>query len=70
MIKPPCFKTQEQFDGYMENLEATVQDADRTYCWDCTHKFRDEMTEEGRCSHPRVVFVMVDGSLVGKRPKK
>lgn len=69
MIKPPCFESQEQFDKYMEALESTIQDVDRSYCWDCTHAFKKEMMEENRCIHPMVHFVMVDGSLVGKRPK-
>lgn len=69
MIKPPCFESQEQFDSYMEALEDTVQDSDRSYCWDCSPEYQQEMKLEGRCVQPMVQFVMVDGVLVGKRPK-
>lgn len=67
MIKPPCFETQEQFEAYMDTLESTVQDSERSFCWDCTYKYKEQMIEEGRCSHPMVRFVMIDGALVGKR---
>lgn len=69
MIKPQCFKSQAEYEGYMESLEATVQDVDRSYCWDCTHAYKAQMIEEKRCAHPMVYFVMIDGALVGKRPK-
>lgn len=53
---------------YMEALESTVQDSDRSFCWDCTPEYKFEMVSEGACVHPLVQFVMMDGALVGKRP--
>lgn len=68
MTTPPCFESQEEFEAYMDLLGETVKDAGASFCWDCTHEYRDRMKTEGRCLHPMVQFVMVDGALVGKRP--
>ena len=68
MNKPPCFRTQEEFDAYMELLEQTIQDSDRSFCWDCLPEYKEQMLDDGRCIHPMVQFVIVDGALVGKRP--
>lgn len=70
MIKPPCFESQEQFEAYMDALESTVQDSDRSYCWDCTVKYKSDMQAENRCVQPLTKFVMVDGALVGKRKRE
>ena len=33
-----------------------------SYCYDCTHAYKAEMTKEGRCRHPEAKFEMVEGA--------
>lgn len=73
---PPCFDSQEDYDTYVA-LAARADASWSNYCNDCTARFRNEMTEAGRCSFPQTRFFRLydstsdpEASIVGIRDQE
>jgi hypothetical protein len=67
MIKPPCFDTQADFEAYMELLDQTVKDENRSFCWDCTPEYQRSMVKQNLCTHKETVFVVNAEGIFGRR---
>lgn len=65
--RPRCFDSQAQWNAYREVAEFSAGDG-FTFCSDCTPDHKQLMVQLGRCAHPLVKFVRVNGVLVGRRP--
>ena len=63
---PKCFDSQEQWNEYCSAAMGARQTG-FNFCVDCTPRRQASMDANGRCAHPEVRFVRVNGELVGKR---
>ena len=58
MIKPPCFDTQEQYDGWVElATEAGIEEPEKNYCIDCLPVLKAYAISLGECTFPRTFFI-------------
>ena len=70
---PPCFGGADDWREYVVAFMLCRSDSERRatpieFCRDCTPRFKDEMTECGRCSHQETVFIRSDkhgGDVIG-----
>lgn len=63
---PACFDSQAQWNEYRAAAEAEAGEG-FTYCSDCTPQRQARMDARGRCAHPTVRFVQVNGAYQGRR---
>lgn len=64
---PACFDSQKDWNLYRESAVISA-DKDANYCTDCIAARQAKMITAGRCEHPKVEFVVVQGLLIGRRP--
>jgi hypothetical protein len=56
--KPPCFDTQEQFNGWVELATYLgIEEPETNYCIDCLPAFKNYALERGLCSFPSTFFI-------------
>lgn len=58
IIKPPCFDTQEQYDGWVEAaIETGIEDPHNNFCVDCLPAIKEYAQSLGECTRPRTFFI-------------
>lgn len=64
---PACFDSQDAWNLYRASAVNSA-DKDANYCTDCTPERQAKMKTVGRCAHPLIEFVLVQGILIGQKP--